>query len=125
MIRDGELWTLRQRIEREFRPDTANPGTPDRGPPSAGHCAAVAAIVQAIFGGDFISTKIDGVSHWYNRVGAFDIDLTGDQFGFPPVQILRSPLYPDSRTRDPSELNEATRARARLLAERCKLTCSI
>jgi hypothetical protein len=49
----------------------------------------------------------------------FDVDLTGDQFGLPPVQLARGgQLYGGSRVRRSSEVNQSTRMRAALLARR-------
>lgn len=82
--------------------------------PSAGHCAVVAVLVRNIFGGDMVSTKIDGKSHWYNRLpDGMYIDLTGDQFGRPDIQAAKyAPLYPDTVFRKESDVNEETRLRA-------------
>lgn len=90
--------------------------------PSRGHCAVVAAIVNSNGVGYFVSTKINGESHWYSKVYLMEqwwfLDLTGDQFGYPKVQISKAPLYEGTRIREDEELNEETRKRARLLAER-------
>ncbi|OGB47762.1 MAG: hypothetical protein A3F76_08275 [Burkholderiales bacterium RIFCSPLOWO2_12_FULL_65_40] len=104
---------IRRRLR--FAPDTAAPGTTGGG--SAGHCAAAAVIVRSELGGDFVSVRVDGRSHWYNRVGGFDIDVTGDQFGRHAVQVGAN-LYPGSRVRHPSELTSETLWRARELARR-------
>src|SRR5262245_35473353 len=71
---------LRLQLEPWFSADTAAPGTQWRGAPrSIGHCAAVALIFQASIGGDLMSTYIEGVSHWFNRVREgerwVDVDL--------------------------------------------------
>ena len=84
------LGKIRRALDSAFAPDTAIlGGTP--GVPSAGHCAAVAVIVQRIFGGDFVSAVVEGQSHWFNRVPlggkTVDVDLTGDQFGRPTIQV--------------------------------------
>src|SRR5262245_3293172 len=82
-----DLAVLRERLERAFRSDTAAAGYSGSAV-SAGHCAAVAAIVHELLGGEFVSTTVHGQSHWLNRLyfdgQAADVDLTGDQFERPP-----------------------------------------
>jgi len=90
-----KLEELRQRLEVAFGPDTALPRSELRythePTSSSGHCAVVSAIVREAFGGDLVSALVNRESHWFNRLQAhgdmFDVDLTGDQFGFPKVQI--------------------------------------
>lgn len=113
---------MRHRFEAAFGSDTALTGSAGSGP-SAGHCAAVAAILHHHWGGKLVSTTVCGESHWFNRIptqsGWFDVDLTTDQFGGLPIQIRESGmLYPDSRERLPDELNPDTLRRAQALADR-------
>jgi hypothetical protein len=120
-----KLATLRGRLEEAFRPDTAALGFPGTAP-SAGHCAAVSAIVYEMLGGEMISTLVEGHSHWLNRLSvagrALDVDVTGDQFGRPQLQIAEAGhLYPDTRVRVRDDLADETLARARILAERAGL----
>lgn len=102
MIEDiiKEFTELRKRLEAVFSDRTAAPGTKSD-IPSAGHCAAVALLIYDLKHPNvkLLSTYIDGTSHWFNSIstesGDIQIDLTGDQFGFPAVQIseLNKPLY--------------------------------
>src|SRR5262245_56888799 len=92
------LLKLRAKIEQGFSPDTALNGL-QSDVPSAGHCAAAAAIVWKTLGGSLVSTNIYGFSHWFNRVQidnhTLDLDLTGDQFGYSAIQIKPAEeLYP-------------------------------
>lgn len=117
---------IRSRLEIGFRPDTAAAGFPGT-TPSAGHCAAVSAIVARLFGGDLVSSRVDGLSHWYNRFylesETVDCDITGDQFGHAPIQISDpGNIYSDACVRDWRELNLETLKRAILLAERSGIT---
>jgi hypothetical protein len=117
---------LRRRLETEFRPDTAAPGF-QPATPAAGQCAAVATIVNELLGGDLVSASVQGHSHWFNQIrvddGTIEIDLTGDQFGLPPVQVARPwSLYPGARLRDFSELHAETIFRAAALAASAGLT---
>jgi len=117
--------SLRQALQAAFGPDTSLPVAGYRSA-SAGHCAAVAVIVHRKLGGNLVSAKVDNESHWFNRIPVrgkwFDIDLTGDQFGRPPIQIvLADTLYPRTKLRDPKELNEETLERSSVLAQRAGL----
>lgn len=115
------LREFRARLDKAFSPETAVPGTASA-IPSAGHCAAVAVLFRESFGGEFVSTRIDGQSHWFNRLGPVDIDLTGDQFGRPAVQVADAgTLYPETRVRDTKDVNNETIERARRLNARAAL----
>jgi hypothetical protein len=121
----SSLEDIRRRVERAFDVDTAAPGFPGS-VPSSGHCAAVAAIVHELLGGELVSTRLEGQSHWLNRLTAdgrtIDADLTGDQFGLPAVQIGDpGRLYRGLRVRPASDLSLETLARAALLARRAGL----
>lgn len=88
--------------------------------PSHGQCAATAIVIQRLLGGLLVSTTVNGTSHWLNRVpvgaSCYDIDLTGDQFGFAPVQVGSvGGLYPNTRVRLTSEVHEETLGRAQEL----------
>jgi len=120
-----DLLNLRARLEKGFLPDTAWNGL-QSDVPSTGHCAAAAAIVWETLGGSLVSAIVNDISHWFNRVQVdnqfLDLDLTGDQFGYPAVQIRPAEeLYPHTRERSPSELNDETLRRAILLARRASL----
>src|SRR5207245_1002509 len=73
--------SLRLRLEGVFALDTAVLGAKGDSS-SAGHCAAVAAVVQEVLGGRLVSAKVEGESHWFNRLpgvdATHDVDLTGD-----------------------------------------------
>jgi hypothetical protein len=121
----AELLGLRARLDKSFSPDTALNGL-QSDVPSVGHCAATAAIVWETLGGSLVSTRLKGMSHWFNRVQVddqlIDLDITGDQFGYPTVQVKPAEeLYPYTRERSPDELNDETLHRAALLARRAGL----
>lgn len=124
---EARVQDLRNKLEPHFAPDTAVPGGAIPDIPSAGHCAAVSALlVQGALGlGEVqcVSTTIAEQSHWFNRVKlgkwTYDVDITGDQFGRPSVQIdAEGKLYTNARVRDKGELNAETLERAKLLASR-------
>ena len=50
--------------------------------PLEGHCAAMACMIQGMFGGDIVTGRIDGTSHYWNRLpDGQEVDLTSCQFG--------------------------------------------
>jgi len=122
----ADLKRLRELLETAFSSETAAPGATNGRVPSAGHCAAVAIIVWVRFGGEFVSAKVQGTSHWFNRLKVhnriLDVDLTADQFGLPAIRWGKpGSLYPETRLRELHELREETIKRAILLAERAGL----
>lgn len=121
----ARLTSLREALEPAFGADTAL-GPYNANIPSTGHCAAVAAVVGRELGGSFVSATVCGISHWFNRFaiggGVVDVDITGDQFGYPKIRIAeKDQLYAGTRERQPGEMNDETRKRARLLTERAGL----
>jgi hypothetical protein len=79
--------------------------------------------VQRLFGGDMVRVKVGRITHWLNRLTvdseACDVDLTGDQFGRPPVQIAPvGSLYGEGQIRLRSSLPKETVARAKLLGKK-------
>jgi hypothetical protein len=113
---------LRGKLEIAFSPETSVAGA-RRHTLSSGQCAAAAAVVFDTIGGVFVSAIVENESHWFNRIqicgSAFDIDLTGDQFGRPAIQIgLEGSLYDGTRIRRPEELKEETIRRANALARK-------
>lgn len=118
------LETIRAGLNAVFSDDTALAGSA-RSTPSAGHCAAVADIIFRQFGGELMSAKVNGESHWFNRIQLdgeiADVDLTGDQFGRSSVQVgPAGGLYLGTRVRTEEELNEETLQRAAILENRLK-----
>lgn len=115
---------FRDNIKEYFGPDTCAGGLAefDEDCPSKGQCVPTAAYVNDMFGGHFVSTKVDGVSHWYSRVFLYEqwwfVDLTGDQFGYPEVQFSKEPLYENTIRRKKSELTEEALNRIELFKER-------
>jgi hypothetical protein len=113
--------TLRAQLERVFAPDTSVFGSPSM-PPSTDHCAAVAVLVNAKFGGTYVSSVVDGRSHWFNRIQIsdtkYDVDLTGDQFGYHPVMVSAYGLHANTVERSSDDIRAETYARARILETR-------
>ena len=122
------LLDMRHQLGAAFSAETAASGFPAT-TPSAGHCAAVSHILSIVLGAEMASARVSGISHWFNRLhlrtGDFDFDVTGDQFGYPPIQIASAgTLYDGTRIRQFSDINEETRRLAVLLAKRAGLPLS-
>ena len=46
------------------------------------HCAAAATVIQASFGGDIVTGKVKGITHYWNRLpDGTEVDFTSCQFG--------------------------------------------
>jgi hypothetical protein len=121
----GHVANLRLRLEQAFAPETSVDGS-ECAIASAGHCAAAAAIVHQTIGGLMVSAVVNGTSHWFNRFylreGVFDVDITGDQFGYEAIRVARkNGLFEGTRERADAEVNEDTWRRAMLLATRAGL----
>jgi hypothetical protein len=119
---------LRRSLERHFQADTAAEGYTGTAA-SAGHCAAVALIVQHAFGGDLVSAPTSQGSHWFNRIRAegveLDVDLTADQFGYDPVRISPAGhLCSGSAIRSMEDVFPETIDRSRRLADRAGLAAA-
>ena len=84
---------------------------------SQGHCAVAAIIVRYIFGGNLVSTIINGESHWFNQLGNLYIDITADQYG-PDKVMIEEHLYPTLiRERFDNDIKEETMERVRKLIQ--------
>lgn len=117
----AELVLLRKALDQVFSPETAFDGVLDERVPSKGHCAVVALVVWQHFGGRLISAIVEGRSHWFNRVDGYDVDLTGDQFGFPAVQMVpEGQLYSEARIRFIDDVSNETAKRFLFLQENLK-----
>lgn len=117
---------VRRSLEPYFSSDTAYPGTRSE-IASAGHCAIVSAIAALTVGGGLARTKVNGVSHWFNRLSdgkqVWDVDLTGDQFDLPVTQVAPAgKLYRASENESLAALNVETLRRALILATRGGMT---
>jgi hypothetical protein len=122
---NARLSNLRNSLDAAFSSGTAMPGFVGK-TLSSGHCAAVSLVINELFGGELVSSTVEGQSHWFNRLEAdgniVDVDATGDQFGLPKVQIgIAGTLYSRTRVRRRDEANHETIERAIQLAERARL----
>jgi hypothetical protein len=99
----SELQKIRDSMEPVFSCDTVF-GTCREEAPSAGHCFMAAMAVQDILGGQikFGEVVLDGepVAHYWNKIGGWEVDITGDQFRQPEVQLKKGKLRPSLGTFD-------------------------
>jgi len=51
--------------------------------PAKGQCSVTSLIVQDIFGGEILSTRTPGGTHFYNNIDGVRWDLTVSQFSAP------------------------------------------
>lgn len=75
---------LYRELQNAWSAETASP--PENwspGNPAKNHCSVTALIVQDHFGGEILSTKTAGGTHFYNLIGGTRWDLTISQFAEP------------------------------------------
>ena len=75
---------LYRQLKNLWSAETASPSTgwsPDN--PAKNHCSVTSLIVQDHFGGQIVSTKTIGGTHFYNVIDGRRWDLTVSQFAEP------------------------------------------
>lgn len=113
------LARFRKLYNKAFNADTVYGGTFNAESPAAGHCAIVAMDVFFSLGGELVSCKVGGISHWYNLINGVYLDVTGDQFGRPVIQIGKTPLYEgEHKSRNIKEVSEETWNRYKIFVSR-------
>jgi hypothetical protein len=68
-------------LRRCWSPETSSKWLPDN--PARGQCSVTSLIVQDVFGGEILKTRIGPSWHFYNRIGETRWDLTVSQFDVP------------------------------------------
>ena len=91
---------------------TPDEWTPDNS--ARGQCAVTALIVQDRFGGVLVRGIVNSESHYWNRVGNLELDLTAGQFGADPFSRERVVI----RDRDYVLSFPATKQRYEILTAR-------
>ena len=75
---------LYRAISRVWSGDTSSPTDAwASSNPAQNHCSITALVVQDHFGGEILSTKTQGGTHFYNLIDAKKWDLTVSQFAEP------------------------------------------
>lgn len=102
----SELKSLRDAMDIVFSCDTAF-GDCNNNSMASGHCMLASLIIQDMYGGEIKAGTINGIPHYWNSVCGLEVDLTGDQFKKPTIQIKKGNLYPSGNPykfgRDPFE----------------------
>lgn len=92
--------------------DTAAPtGAWSADRPAKNHCSVTSLVVQDIFGGDLLTTRTSGGTHFYNRIDGARWDLTVGQFEEPIP-------YQDTPATREAAFTDTTEAKYRLVLER-------
>lgn len=74
------LASLQMAIQFAWGEDTAK-GDWKRDVPSLNQCAVTALVVQEFLGGELLRCEMsDGDSHYWNKIGTIEVDLTASQF---------------------------------------------
>lgn len=83
---------LYRAIARVWAADTSSPtGAWSHANPARNHCSVTSLVVQDCFGGEILSTKTSGGTHFYNLINGVKWDLTVSQFSEPiPYDDTRS-----------------------------------
>jgi hypothetical protein len=87
---------IRRRLEQVFQPDTADPDKLS-GVPGSGHDLMVSMLLHDLMEGEVVTCMInEKIPHYYSKVGNSFVDLTGNQHGYPAIQVSNKPLYDNS-----------------------------
>lgn len=75
---------LYRALRHVWASDTASPaGTWSSSNPALNHCSITSLVVQDFFGGEILTTKTVGGTHFYNAIDGTTWDLTASQFAEP------------------------------------------
>ncbi|WP_237701427.1 YunG family protein [Hylemonella gracilis] len=103
---------LYRAIARVWSADTSSPtGAWSPSNPAQNHCSITSLVVQDCFGGDILSTKTSGGTHFYNVIHGVKWDLTASQFAEPIP-------YDDTPSTREATLADTSSEKYRLLKER-------
>ncbi|MHA6848203.1 YunG family protein [Ralstonia syzygii] len=94
---------LYRSISRVWSGDTSSPTdvwSPSN--PAQNHCSITSLVVQDHFGGDILTTKTPGGTHFYNLIDGKKWDLTASQF-VEPVPYDDTPSSREAALADTSE----------------------
>ena len=92
--------------------DTASPtGAWSSSNPAQNHCSITSLVVQDFFGGEILSTKTSGGTHFYNLIDGVKWDLTARQFPEPIP-------YDDTPSSRELALSDTSREKYALIEER-------
>lgn len=90
-------------ISQVWSGDTSSPtGAWSQSNPAQNHCSITCLVVQDHFGGEILTTKTSGGTHFYNLIDGKKWDLTANQFS-EPVPYDDIPSSRDAAFTDTSE----------------------
>lgn len=102
---------LYRKLQAAWSAETASPPESwSADNPAKNHCSVTALIVQDHFGGDILTTKTVGGTHFYNLIDGTRWDLTVSQFA-EPIPFDDNPSSRDAAMRDttPEKYEAVTR----------------
>ena len=89
-----QVTALRKAMDPVFSCDTVFGDCRWPAYPSAGHCFMAALAVQDLLGGDILYGQVNDISHYWNRIGDYQVDITADQFDEKPIQVKKGEIRP-------------------------------
>ena len=99
-------------IAKVWSAETASPTNAwSKANPAKNHCSVTALIVQDYFGGEILTTKTVGGTHFYNSISGKKWDLTVSQFDEPIP-------YDDSASSREAALTDTSKGKYALLLTR-------
>lgn len=74
----GAIAEFGKRLSKAWSLDTSSKWSVEK--PALGQCSVSALVVQDVFGGELLKTRIGGSWHFYNLIDGRRFDLTAEQF---------------------------------------------
>ena len=103
---------LYRELRHAWSAETASPPTSwSADNPARNHCSVTSLIVQDHFGGEILSTRTVGGTHFYNLIDGTRWDLTISQFAEPIP-------YDDTPSSREIAMNDTTPDKHRIISER-------
>lgn len=94
---------LYRALSRVWSADTSSPTDGwSQSNPAKNHCSITSLVVQDYFGGEILTTKTSGGTHFYNLIDGKKWDLTVSQFA-EPIPFDDAPSSRDAALADTSE----------------------
>ena len=80
-------------LEKSWSLETAKQWSQEN--PANGQCNVTAAVINELFGGDVLKTRLPSIWHYYNRINGQRYDLTDSQFKRPGARFAAPESYDD------------------------------
>lgn len=88
--------TIRSALRKAWSLKTAVQWTPEN--PASGQCNVTAAVINDLFGGEILRTRLPNVWHYYNRIEGGRVDFTDSLFSSPGALFDAPVNYDDEPT---------------------------